>query len=150
VVSDGRIGQLEGNSHAGLGAAAKWREGISRHTIRQAWPGYDSAVVIDFLASPGPFNIPLDIPLTDEMVRNAEVDKYQDVMQRIEHAIQVCGEGHVGIGSDLSIAPIDESDEYWRLHREFVASNEDEEILFMVPKIIGVNFVRLSREVWGG
>ena len=37
----------------------------------QGWAGYDDAVVIDYLASPGPFNIPLDIPLTDEMVQNA-------------------------------------------------------------------------------
>ena len=68
----------------------------------------------------------------------------EDLMLHIEHAVQVCGEDHVGIGSDLSITPIDESDEYWRLHREFVASrksrgiaapNEDEEILFMVPEL---------------
>jgi membrane dipeptidase len=107
-----------------------------------------------------------------------------DLIEHIEHAVQVCGEEHVGIGSDLSITPIDESDEYWRLHRQFVASrksrgiaapNEDEEILFMVPelnshrrmemvasalssrghtddrieKIIGGNFLRLVKEVWG-
>jgi membrane dipeptidase len=68
----------------------------------------------------------------------------EDLMLHIEHAVQVCGEDHVGIGSDLSITPIDESDEYWRLHREFVASrksrgiaapNEDEGILFMVPEL---------------
>ena len=37
------------------------------------WAGYDDAVVIDALASPGPFNVPDRIgqPLTDEMVRNA-------------------------------------------------------------------------------
>lgn len=35
--------------------------------------GYDEAIVIDALASPGPFNVPNRIgqPLTDEMVRNA-------------------------------------------------------------------------------
>jgi membrane dipeptidase len=67
-----------------------------------------------------------------------------DLIAHVEHAIQVCGEDHVGIGSDLSITPIDESDEYWRLHREFVAArksrgiaapNEDENILFMVPEL---------------
>ena len=67
-----------------------------------------------------------------------------DLMAHIEHAVQVCGEDHVGIGSDLSITPIDESAEYWRLHREFVAArksrgiaapNEDENILFMVPEL---------------
>ncbi len=37
------------------------------------WMGYDDAIVIDALASPGPFNVPDRIgqPLTDEMVRNA-------------------------------------------------------------------------------
>ena len=37
------------------------------------WAGYGDAIVIDALASPGPFNVPDRIgqPLTDEMVRNA-------------------------------------------------------------------------------
>src|SRR5581483_5173226 len=36
------------------------------------WPGYDRAIVLDFLASPGPFNTPVRIEqLTDAMVRNA-------------------------------------------------------------------------------
>ncbi len=39
------------------------------------WAGYDDAIVIDALASPGPFNVPDRIgqPLTDEMVQNAAV-----------------------------------------------------------------------------
>ncbi len=38
-----------------------------------SWAGYDDAIVIDALASPGPFNVPDRIgqPLTDKMVRNA-------------------------------------------------------------------------------
>ncbi len=64
-----------------------------------------------------------------------------DVVRHIEHAIQVCGEDHVGIGSDLSVTPIDGSDEYWRRHREFVAGRiergiaapaEDPDVLFTV------------------
>lgn len=36
------------------------------------WPGYDKAIVLDFLASPGPFNTPIRLQqLTDDMVRNA-------------------------------------------------------------------------------
>jgi len=67
-----------------------------------------------------------------------------DVLDHIEHAIQVCGEDHVGIGSDLSTTPIDGSDEYWSRHREFVAGriergvaapNEDPEILFTVEDL---------------
>lgn len=64
-----------------------------------------------------------------------------DVLDHIEHALDVCGEDHVGIGSDLSTTPIDGSDEYWANHREFVSSRiergvaapaEDPDILFTV------------------
>ncbi len=67
-----------------------------------------------------------------------------DVIAHIEHAINVCGEDHVGIGSDLSTTPIDGSDEYWSRHREFVTSriergvaapNEDPDILFTVQDL---------------
>jgi membrane dipeptidase len=67
-----------------------------------------------------------------------------DLVAHIEHALEVCGEEHVGIGSDLSITPIDGSDEYWSKHRQFVAARiaagiaapaEDPEILFMVPEL---------------
>jgi membrane dipeptidase len=64
-----------------------------------------------------------------------------DVLNHIEHALNVCGEDHVGIGSDLSITPIDGSEDYWAAHRQFVAGriergvaapNEDPDILFNV------------------
>jgi membrane dipeptidase len=49
--------------------------------------------------------------------RNTEL-----VIRHIEHALKVCGEDHVGIGSDLSIQPIDETPEYQKAAAEFVAS----------------------------
>ena len=64
-----------------------------------------------------------------------------DVVAHIDHALDVCGEDHVGIGSDLSTTPIPDSEEYWSAHREFVsrriangiaAPNEDPDILFNV------------------
>lgn len=67
-----------------------------------------------------------------------------DVIAHIEHALNVCGEDHVGIGSDLSITPIDGSEEYWSKHREFVARRiasgvaapaEDPDVLFTVPDL---------------
>jgi membrane dipeptidase len=72
------------------------------------------------------------------------VSTADDVVAHIEHALDVCGEDHVGIGSDLSVTPIDMSDEYWTAHREFVsrriangiaAPNEDPDILFTVPEL---------------
>lgn len=107
-----------------------------------------------------------------------------DVVRHVEHAVNVCGEDHVGIGSDLSITPHDVTEEYRRDHRSFVARRqqlgiaapgEHPEVYFFVPdlntprrleliadvllvrghaerrveKIIGGNFVRLMRDVWG-
>ena len=43
-----------------------------------------------------------------------------DLIRHIEHAVDVCGEDHVGIGSDLSITPHVVNDEYLRVHRTFV------------------------------
>lgn len=43
-----------------------------------------------------------------------------DLVRHIEHAVTVCGEDHVGIGSDLSITPHVVNDEYMRVHRTFV------------------------------
>ena len=42
------------------------------------------------------------------------------LMQQIDHAIKVCGVDHVGIGSDLSTAPIEETPEYIRTAKAFV------------------------------
>jgi membrane dipeptidase len=107
-----------------------------------------------------------------------------DVIAHLEHAIQVCGEDHVGIGSDLSITPHTVDEAYIQDHQRFVrrrqqlgiaAPGEDPGVYFFVPdlntprrleriadallarrhstarveKIIGGNFVRLMREVWG-
>lgn len=79
-----------------------------------------------------PFLTPGRVPMRD------------DVLDHIEHAIDVCGEDHVGIGSDLSTTPIDGSEDYWSAHRDFVAGriargvaapNEDPDILFTVDDL---------------
>jgi membrane dipeptidase len=43
-----------------------------------------------------------------------------DLVRQIEHAVNVCGEEHVGIGSDLSITPHVVNAEYEARHRRFV------------------------------
>jgi membrane dipeptidase len=43
-----------------------------------------------------------------------------DLVRQIEYAINVCGEDHVGIGSDLSITPHVVNAEYEAKHRRFV------------------------------
>jgi len=47
-----------------------------------------------------------------------------DVVRHIEHAVDVCGEDHVGIGSDLSITPHTITDDYRRAHRAFVSERQ--------------------------
>ena len=42
------------------------------------------------------------------------------LMRQIDHAITTCGTDHVGIGSDLSTAPIEETPEYVRTAKAFV------------------------------
>jgi membrane dipeptidase len=45
----------------------------------------------------------------------------EDVIRHIEHALQVCGEDHVGIGTDGGISPIAITPEYQRDHQKLVA-----------------------------
>jgi membrane dipeptidase len=45
----------------------------------------------------------------------------QDVIRHIEHAIQVCGEDHVGIGTDGGISTIRITPEYQRDHQKLIA-----------------------------
>lgn len=107
-----------------------------------------------------------------------------DVIRHIEHAIQVCGEDHVGLGTDASIAPIDRTPAFERENREQIAHMVGDGIfergrpadlyLFIpdlntvnrfevlgallaarghsdarIAKILGGNFARVLREVWG-
>ena len=41
------------------------------------------------------------------------------LLRQIEHALKVCGADHVGIGSDMSTAPIEETPEYLREAKAF-------------------------------
>lgn len=107
----------------------------------------------------------------------------EDVIAHIEHAVKICGEDHVGIGTDGGTTPVDldlmrkAQREYVELRRRqgIAASGESGEILFLVPdlygvdqfrtladrlqrrghpasridKILGANYVRVAREIWG-
>ncbi len=42
------------------------------------------------------------------------------LMRQIDHAVKICGVDHVGIGSDLSTTPIEETPEYLREAKSFV------------------------------
>jgi membrane dipeptidase len=47
-----------------------------------------------------------------------------DLVRQIEYAVNVCGEDHVGIGSDLSITPHVVNAEYEAKHRRFVEARK--------------------------
>ncbi|HEU4728282.1 MAG TPA: membrane dipeptidase [Kofleriaceae bacterium] len=107
-----------------------------------------------------------------------------DVIRHIEHAIQVAGEDHVGIGTDIYLAPIDRSGDFESTNRQMIAdmvaqgifakgrpadlytfipdlnvANRYELVGAMlsarghsdarIAKILGGNFARVMREVWG-
>lgn len=41
-----------------------------------------------------------------------------DVVRHLEHAVDVCGEDHVGIGTDRPISPIASNEAFWEAHRK--------------------------------
>ncbi len=63
----------------------------------------------------------------------------QDVVRHVEHAVNVCGEDHVGIGSDQSVSPIDATPAYRDAIRRFAAERQrlgigaprEDELLFV-------------------
>ncbi len=69
------------------------------------WSGYDGALVIDALASPGPFNVPDSTgrPLSDEMVRNAS----ESGITAVNVTLGAGGQGHESF--DNTVASIS----YW-------------------------------------
>ena len=107
-----------------------------------------------------------------------------DVVAHIEHALNVCGEDHVGIGTDGGTTPIDDlqsyaeilrkehadrvakgvsapgegadthpfvddlrgPDQFLKLARLLAARNHGEA---RIAKILGGNFIRYAREIWG-
>ena len=65
-----------------------------------------------------------------------------DFLQHLTHCINICGEDHVGIGSDLSITPLELTAEFRSVHADFVkqrraagisAPGEDENVFNYVP-----------------
>ncbi len=107
-----------------------------------------------------------------------------DLIAHLEHAINVCGEDHVGIGSDGVISPIAVTPEFKkkfadevneRRKRGISAPGEDPEVYTFIPdlnrvdrfarigellaarghsttridKVLGGNFARVLKEVWG-
>lgn len=68
----------------------------------------------------------------------------EDVIRHIEHAVSVCGEDHVGIGTDGSIVPIELTPEFRERHRKNVqerrqmgisAPGETEDVYTFVPDL---------------
>jgi membrane dipeptidase len=107
-----------------------------------------------------------------------------DLIRHIEHAVDVAGEDHVGLGTDGGISSVELTPEFIKRHRENVlerrrqgisAPGEEEDVYTFLPdlntprrfetlaamlrerghsrarieKILGGNFARLFREVWG-
>lgn len=48
----------------------------------------------------------------------------EDVIRHLEHAVNVCGEDHVGIGTDNFLGGIEINDATWKQHRGFVEQRQ--------------------------
>lgn len=107
-----------------------------------------------------------------------------DVIRHLEHAIKICGEDHVGVGTDGDVAPVKRTPEWERENRDWVRGAKEEgtftrgrpdDLYTFIPdlnvanrfevlaarlsarghsdarieKILGGNFARVMREVWG-
>jgi membrane dipeptidase len=68
----------------------------------------------------------------------------EDLIKHIDHAINICGEDHVGLGSDGNIAPVDLTPEYKKNFAEVVlrrrklgisAPGEDPEVYLLLPDL---------------
>ncbi|MEO7964795.1 MAG: membrane dipeptidase, partial [Gemmatimonadaceae bacterium] len=68
----------------------------------------------------------------------------EDFMRHLTHALDICGEDHVGVGSDNSITPIELTPEFRAIHRESImarrargisAPGEDPDVFTYVPDI---------------
>jgi membrane dipeptidase len=65
--------------------------------------------------------------------------RIEHFLQHVEHAVQVCGEDHVGVGSDNSITPTVADEAYRKLLMDFaverksrgIAAPREEEVLFV-------------------
>lgn len=110
--------------------------------------------------------------------------KAEHVARHIEHAIKICGEDHVGIGTDGPMSAVPNMAEFMEAQRQYIvqrraqgiaAPGEREDAPFFVvdlqgpdqyralarllrsrghsqarvDKIMGANFVRVARDVWG-
>jgi membrane dipeptidase len=108
----------------------------------------------------------------------------EDVIAHIEHALKVCGEDHIGVGTDGLVAPVGDLEQYRKLQRERLEQRRKDGIAapgetadvpsFVVDlngpeqfrklaellsqrghawtrieKILGKNFLRVAREIWG-
>nr|WP_197911683.1 membrane dipeptidase [Kineobactrum salinum] len=108
-----------------------------------------------------------------------------DVARHIEHAIKICGEDHVGIGTDGGTTAIDDMAAYHEMIDREIRARQEAGIAArgekagvvpflpdlqgpgqfrqlaglleqrglsprLVEKVMGLNFLRLQRDVWGG
>ncbi|HSA56516.1 MAG TPA: membrane dipeptidase [Gemmatimonadaceae bacterium] len=107
---------------------------VTRHASRSSWPGYDSAIVIDLLASVTPFNVP-DMyarPLTPGMVENARGSGITAVNATCSAS---------GVGADSFIGTVSNI-AFWE--REFAAHPD---VLMKVRTVADLREAKRSRRV---
>lgn len=117
-------------------------------------------------------------------LRTSGQPRAEDLIRHIAHAVNVCGEEHVGLGTDGAIPAVRIDEKYAASHRKFVeerqalgiaAPGEAPDVFNLIPdynharrflslaedlsrrgwpasridKVLGGNFARLFKDVWG-
>ena len=65
----------------------------------------------------------------------------EDLIRHLEHAVNVCGEDHVGLGTDGFVSGIQVNDAFWNFHRKFVEKRQKEGVSAPGEAVDVLNFV---------
>ncbi len=88
-------------------------------------------------------------------LRSSRQPHLEDFVRHIEHAIRVCGEDHVGVGTDGSISQVDDFESYMGYLAEEIASRrkdgvsakgENEAVALFLPDMRGPNQFQILAE----
>jgi membrane dipeptidase len=87
--------------------------------------------------------------------------KKEELLHHIEHALNVCGIDHVGIGSDQSVVPSNINADFWQRLKEDIERRKSlgigasEETVAkrrhstrVIERVLGGNFSRVFKEIW--
>jgi membrane dipeptidase len=65
----------------------------------------------------------------------------EDVIRHLEHAVNVCGEDHVGLGTDGYVSAVEINEAFWDYHRKFTEKRQKEGVAAPGESVDVVNLI---------